>query len=78
MSLGGTGSGFQVFIRSPIIFVKCLNMTWKIKKKKEADWGRVRETERELCRNENHALIHFTQVVNSMQFTTLTHLSEVL
>lgn len=39
----------------------------------------AREKEREGApHNENHALIHFTQVVNSMQFTTLTHLSEVL
>lgn len=37
-----------------------------------------RQKEREHGHNENHALIHFTQVVNSMQFTTLTHLSEVL
>lgn len=31
-----------------------------------------REKEREHHCYENHALIHFTQVVNSMQFTTLT------
>lgn len=36
------------------------------------------DSQRKHRRNENHAPIYFTQVVNSMRFTTLTHLSEVL
>lgn len=36
------------------------------------------DSQRKHRRNENHAPIYFTQVVNSMRFTTFTHLSQVL
>lgn len=36
------------------------------------------DSQRKRRRNEDHAPIYFTQVVNSLRFTTLTHLSEVL
>lgn len=70
-------SGFQVITISPIIFVKLYDMEYK-NGSRLSQTEKQRQRERKHRHNENHALIHFIQVVNSMQFTTLTHLSEVL